>query len=212
MPSRTFIGLEAGSVLTECRYYALHRPLCWTTDFRNCGSGNCSNFRHAVDLLGEASRQSSSLIRCDHSSVSYCGVLTFEVETFSELTEHRTAIAWVLVIGRVAAKPQAQLASAPEGSVILSLSLGGVGKLISAPRPKVTAAERQVQLAHPPVQMRAHEPPSQPTEMWVGGCETDFVVTAPGRNRTWSRSCRARRAAPTAAGCRRRHRPPGVCR
>src|SRR6516164_1132622 len=50
----------------------------------------------------------------------------------------------VLVIGRVAAKPQAQLASAPEGSVILGLSLGGVGKLISAPRPKVTAAERQV--------------------------------------------------------------------
>src|SRR5215813_4752838 len=44
-------------------------------------------------FLGEASRQSSSLIRCDHSSVSYCGVLTFEVETFSELTEHRTAVA-----------------------------------------------------------------------------------------------------------------------
>jgi hypothetical protein len=127
-------------------------------------------------FLGEASRQSSSLIRCDHSSVSYCGVLTFEVETFSELTEHRTAVAWVLVIGRVAAKPQAQLASAPEGSVILSLSLGGVGKLISAPRPKVTAAERQVQLAHPPVQMRAHEPPSQPTETWAGGGEIDFVV------------------------------------
>src|SRR5262249_34675850 len=58
----------------------------------------------------------------------------------------------------------------------LSLSLGGVCKLISAPRPKVTAAERQVQLAHPPVQLRAHEPPSQPTEMWAGGCEIDFVV------------------------------------
>src|SRR5215831_16236584 len=42
------------------------------------------------------------------------------------------------------AKPQEQLAGAPEGSVILSLSLGGVGNLISAPRPKVTAAERQV--------------------------------------------------------------------
>jgi hypothetical protein len=41
-------------------------------------------------------------------------------------------------------KPQGQLASVPEGSVKLSLSLGGVGKLISAPRPKVTAAERQV--------------------------------------------------------------------
>src|SRR5215831_12598520 len=127
-------------------------------------------------FLGEASRQSSSLIRCDHSSVSYCGVLTFEVETFSELTEHRTAVAWVLVIGRVAAKPQAQLASAPEGSVILSLSLGGVGKLISAPRPKVTAAERQVQLAHPPVEVRAYKPPSQPTEMRADGCEIDFVV------------------------------------
>jgi hypothetical protein len=37
-------------------------------------------------------------------------------------------------------------------------------------------AERQVQLAHPPVQMRTHEPPSQPTEMWAGGCEIDFVV------------------------------------
>src|SRR5262249_8381673 len=24
--------------------------------------------------------------------------------------------------------------------------------------------------------MRAHEPPSQPTEMWAGGCEIDFVV------------------------------------
>src|SRR5262245_919914 len=89
---------------------------------------------------------------------------------------HPRQLVGVLVIGRVAAKPQAQLASAPECSVILSLSLGGVGKLISAPRPKVTAAERQIQLAHPPVQMRAHEPPSQPTEMWAGGCETDFVV------------------------------------
>jgi hypothetical protein len=29
---------------------------------------------------------------------------------------------------------------------MLSLSLGGVGKLISAPRPKVTAAARQVHL------------------------------------------------------------------
>ena len=48
------------------------------------------------------------------------------------------------VIGRVAAKPQAQLASAPEGSVKLSRSLSGLGKLISVPRPKVTAAERQV--------------------------------------------------------------------
>src|SRR5262249_52603396 len=70
----------------------------------------------------------------------------------------------------------AQLASAPEGSVKLSLSLRGVGKLISAPRPKVTAAERQIQVAHPPVQMRAHEPPSQSTEMRAGGCEIDFVV------------------------------------
>src|SRR5262245_51375423 len=24
--------------------------------------------------------------------------------------------------------------------------------------------------------MRAHEPPSQPTEMWAGGCEIDFVI------------------------------------
>src|SRR5215471_12299661 len=55
---------------------------------------------------------------------------------------HPRRLVGVLVIGRVAAKPQAQLASAPEGSVILSLSLGGVGKLIRAPRPKVTAAER----------------------------------------------------------------------
>src|SRR5438045_5466030 len=38
------------------------------------------------------------------------------------------------------------------------------------------AAARQVQRAHPPVQMRAHEPPSQPTEMWAGVCEIDFVV------------------------------------
>ena len=32
------------------------------------------------------SRQASSLIRCDHSSVSYGGVFTFGVGTFSELT------------------------------------------------------------------------------------------------------------------------------
>src|SRR5262245_44396857 len=69
---------------------------------------------------------------------------------------HPRRLVGVLVIGRVAAKPQAQLASAP--------------------RPKVTAAARQVHLAHPPVQLRAHEPPSQPTEMWAGGCEIDFVV------------------------------------
>src|SRR6266487_5725435 len=89
---------------------------------------------------------------------------------------HPRRLVGVLIIGRVAAKPQAQLASAPEGSVILSLSLRGVGKLIIAPRPKVTAAERQVQLAHPPVQMRAHEPPSQPTQMWAGGCEINLIV------------------------------------
>lgn len=58
---------------------------------------------------------------------------------------HPRRLVGVLVIGRVAAKPQAQLASAPEGSVILSLSLGGVGKPISAPRPKVTAAGRRLQ-------------------------------------------------------------------
>jgi hypothetical protein len=57
---------------------------------------------------------------------------------------HPRRLVGVLVIGRVAAKPQAQLACAPEGSVKLSLSLGDVGKLISAPRPKVTAAKRQV--------------------------------------------------------------------
>src|SRR5262249_5240847 len=33
-----------------------------------------------------------------------------------------------------------------------------------------------VQLAPPPVQLRAHEPPAQPTEMWAGGCEIDFVI------------------------------------
>src|SRR5262249_14132853 len=79
---------------------------------------------------------------------------------------HPRWLVGILVIGRVAAKPQAQLASAPEGSVKLSLSFGAVGKLISVPRPKVMAAERQVQLAHPPVQMRAHEPPPQPAERW----------------------------------------------
>src|SRR5207253_859547 len=39
--------------------------------------------------------------------------------------------------------------SAPIGSVKLGLSLGGVGKLISVPRPKVTAAERQVPACAP---------------------------------------------------------------
>src|SRR5262245_33990098 len=79
---------------------------------------------------------------------------------------HPRRLVGVLVIGRVAAKPQAQLASAPEGSVILSLSLGGVGKLIRAPRPKVTAAERQAQLAHSPIRAWTYEPPPQPAERW----------------------------------------------
>src|SRR5262249_57981878 len=89
---------------------------------------------------------------------------------------HPRRLVGVLVIGRVAAKPQAQLASAPECSVILSLSLGGVGKLISAPRPKVTAAEWQGQLAHPPVQMRAHEPPPQPPPTVAGGGGIDIFA------------------------------------
>src|SRR4029453_735675 len=50
---------------------------------------------------------------------------------------HPRRLVGVFVIGRVAAKPQAQLASAPEGSVILSLSLRGVGKLIRRPRSTV---------------------------------------------------------------------------
>jgi hypothetical protein len=57
---------------------------------------------------------------------------------------HARRLVGILIIGRVAAKRQAQLASAPEGSVKFSLSLGGVGKLICVPRPKVTATERQV--------------------------------------------------------------------
>src|SRR5262249_9975504 len=89
---------------------------------------------------------------------------------------HPQRLFGVLVIGRVAAKPQAQLARAPEGSVKLSLSLGGVGKLISVPRPKVMAVKRQVQLAHPPVQMRAHKPPSQPTQKLEGGGGVDVSV------------------------------------
>jgi hypothetical protein len=72
--------------------------------------------------------------------------------------------------------PSPQLASAPEGSVILSLSLGGVGKFISAPRPEVTAAERQVQLAHSSVLTRAHEPPSKPAKRWSAGREKNLVV------------------------------------
>jgi hypothetical protein len=57
---------------------------------------------------------------------------------------HPRRLVGVLVICRVGAKRQPQLASAPERSVKLSLSLGGVGKLISVPRPKVTAPERLI--------------------------------------------------------------------
>jgi len=59
-------------------------------------------------------------------------------------TVRQKAIYCTVRDSQTAAKPQAQLASTPEGSVIPRLSLGSVGKLISAPRPKVTAAERQV--------------------------------------------------------------------
>src|SRR5262252_7263313 len=88
---------------------------------------------------------------------------------------HPRRLVGVLVIGQVAAKPQAQVASAPEGSVILSLSLGGVGKTISAPRPKVTATQGQVQLAYPPVEVRAYKPPPQAAE-WLRRCEKNLVV------------------------------------
>src|SRR5262249_62389968 len=72
--------------LTKCRYYALHRPLCWITTLEIVVPEIAQISGMAFDLLGEGSRQSSSRIRCDHPSVSYCGVLTFGVETFSELT------------------------------------------------------------------------------------------------------------------------------
>ena len=88
---------------------------------------------------------------------------------------HPRRLVRVLVVGRVAAKPQAQVASAPEGSVILSLSLGGVGKPIGAPRPKVTATQGQVQLAYPPVEVRAYKPPPQAAE-WLRRCEKNLVV------------------------------------
>src|SRR5262249_3652376 len=46
-------------------------------------------------------------------------------------------LVWVPVIGRIAAKPQAQLASAPEGSVILSLSPVSLARhLPMQPRPR----------------------------------------------------------------------------
>src|SRR5262249_43189627 len=88
---------------------------------------------------------------------------------------HPRRLVRVLVVGRVAAKPQAQVASAPEGSVILSLSLGGVGKPIGTPRTKVTATQGQVQLAYPPVEVRAYKPPPQAAE-WLRRCEKNLVV------------------------------------
>jgi hypothetical protein len=52
---------------------------------------------------------------------------------FAVAPAHPRRLVGIFVIGRVAAKPQAQLASAPIGSVKLGLSLGGVGKLINVP-------------------------------------------------------------------------------
>jgi hypothetical protein len=40
----------------------------------------------------------------------------------------------------------------------------------------VTAAERQVQLAHSSVLTRAHEPPSKPAKRWSAGREKNLVV------------------------------------
>jgi len=54
---------------------------------------------------------------------------------------HPRRLVGALVIGRVAAKPQAQLASAPEGSVKLGLSLGGVGKCQFFANERVLACE-----------------------------------------------------------------------
>src|SRR5262249_304607 len=114
--------------------------------------------------------------RTSRSSATPSAATSLSMSRLSVAQRIHAGLSGVLVIGRVAAKPQAQLASAPEGSVILSLSLRGVGKLISAPRPKVTPAERQVQLAHPPVQMRTYKPPPQAAEWWSRRCEKNLVV------------------------------------
>jgi hypothetical protein len=67
--------------------------------------------------------------------------------------------------GRMARVAEAWDRSTAPGATSRS-TISSAGKFVSAPRPKVTAAERQVQLAHTPVQLRAHEPPPQPAERW----------------------------------------------
>ena len=132
-------------------------------------SGSSDNQRNAT-------RQPS---KGDRSPPARCFISRYKFvhQPIVRRSAHPLRLVGVPVIGRIAAEPRAQITSAPPGSVIDSLSLGGLGEPISSPRPKVTGAERQRQeLAHPPVQMRAHEPSSQSTKMWAGGCEIDFVV------------------------------------
>jgi hypothetical protein len=107
---------------------------------RGAALDRCSVYARWFDY--RSSHRAASKI--SRSSATSSAALSLSSRRLYVAQRIRGGLSGVLVIGRVAAKPQAQLASAPEGSVILSLSLRGVGKLISAPRPKVTAAERQV--------------------------------------------------------------------
>jgi hypothetical protein len=47
---------------------------------------------------------------------------------------HPRRLVGLLVIGQITAEPQAQITSAPQGPVIDSLSMGGVGESINPPK------------------------------------------------------------------------------
>jgi hypothetical protein len=74
-------------VLTECRDYATAPTSVLDNGLSKLWFRKLLKFTaRRLILLGEASRQASSLIRCDHSSISYGVVFTFGIGTFSELT------------------------------------------------------------------------------------------------------------------------------
>jgi hypothetical protein len=64
----------------------------------------------------------------------------------------------VLAVCRIGSEPLAQLANAPEGSIVLALALAGVSEAVRATRQEVTAAEREGQVARPAARARADKP------------------------------------------------------
>ena len=103
-----------------------------TSAFRQTWMAKSQSRSGSSDNQRNATRQPS---KGDRSPPARCFISRYKFvhQPIVRRSAHPLRLVGVPVIGRIAAEPRAQITSAPPGSVIDSLSLGGLGEPISRP-------------------------------------------------------------------------------